>query len=56
MEENTKIVLPAIAVRGLVPLPNNEFKIEVGRPNSILALDASEKMYSGNIILLVQKD
>ena len=56
MEENTKIVLPAIAVRGLVPLPNNEFKIEVGRPNSILALDASEKMYGGNIILLVQKD
>ena len=56
MEENTKIVLPAIAVRGLVPLPNNEFKIEVGRPNSVLALDASEKMYSGNIILLVQKD
>ena len=47
MEENTKIVLPAIAVRGLVPLPNNEFKIEVGRPNSVLALDASEKMYSG---------
>jgi ATP-dependent Lon protease len=56
MEENTKIELPAIAVRGLVPLPNNEFKIEVGRPNSILALDASEKMYDGNIILLVQKD
>jgi ATP-dependent Lon protease len=56
MEENTKIVLPAIAVRGLVPLPNNEFKIEVGRPISILALDASEKMYGGNIIFLVQKD
>ncbi|MCR5231752.1 MAG: endopeptidase La [Acholeplasmatales bacterium] len=56
MEENTKIVLPAIAVRGIVPLPNNEFKIEVGRPNSILALDAAEKMYGGNIVLLIQKD
>ena len=56
MEENTKIVLPAIAVRGVVPLPNNEFKIEVGRPNSILALDAAEKMYGGNIVLLIQKD
>ena len=56
MEENTKIVLPAIAVRGIVPLPNNEFKIEVGRPNSMLALDAAEKMYGGNIVLLVQKD
>ena len=56
MEENTKIVLPAIAVRGVIPLPNNEFKIEVGRPNSILALDAAEKMYGGNIVLLIQKD
>lgn len=56
MEENTKIVLPAIAVRGVVPLPNNEFRIEVGRTNSVLALDAAEKMYGGNILLLIQKD
>lgn len=56
MEENTKIVLPAIAVRGVVPLPSNEFRIEVGRANSVLALEAAEKMYGGNIILLVQKD
>ncbi len=56
MEENTKIMLPAIAIRGLVPLPSNEFKIEVGRANSVMALDAAEKMYGGNIVLLVQKD
>ena len=56
MEENTKIVLPAIAVRGIVPLPGNEFKIEVGRSNSVQALDAAEKMYGGNIVLLIQKD
>lgn len=56
MEENTKIVLPAIAVRGIIPLPNNEFRIEVGRENSVLALESAEKMYGGNIILLVQKD
>lgn len=56
MEENTKIVLPAIAVRGVVPLPSNEFRIEVGRANSVLALESAEKMYGGNIILLVQKD
>lgn len=55
MEEN-KLVLPAIAVRGVVPLPNNEFRIEVGRTNSVMALDASEKMYGGNILLLIQKD
>ncbi len=56
MEETTKIVLPAIAVRGVVPLPGNDFKIEVGRANSVLALDAAEKMYDGNVILLIQKD
>lgn len=56
MEENTKIMLPAIAVRGIVPLPGNEFKLEVGRDNSVQALEASEKMYGGNIILLIQKD
>ena len=51
MEEN-KLVLPAIAVRGIVPLPNNEFRIEVGRENSVLALDAAEKMYGGNVGLV----
>lgn len=56
MEDNTKIVLPAIAVRGLVPLPGNEFRIEVGRANSVLALESAEKMYGGNILLLIQKD
>ena len=56
MQENNKIVLPAIAIRGIVPLPSNEFKIEVGRENSVLALDASEKMYGGNVILLIQKN
>ncbi len=55
MEEN-KLVLPAIAVRGIIPLPNNEFRIEVGRENSVLSLDAAEKMYGGNVLLLVQKD
>lgn len=55
MEEN-KLVLPAIAVRGVIPLPNNEFCIEVGRQNSVMALDAAEKMYGGNILLLIQKD
>jgi len=56
MEETTKIVLPAIAIRGTVPLPANEFKTEVGREQSVLALEAAEKMYDGNIILLIQKD
>ncbi|MBQ9448549.1 MAG: endopeptidase La [Acholeplasmatales bacterium] len=56
MEEMSKIVLPAIAIRSSVPLPGCEHKIEIGRQNSLSAMDASEKMYDGNIILLMQKD
>ena len=56
LDEEQKIYLPAIAIRGTVPLPGNEFKIEVGRESSVLALEASEKMYDGNVILLMQKD
>ena len=48
LDEEQKIYLPAIAIRGTVPLPGNEFKIEVGRESSVLALEASEKMYDGN--------
>ncbi len=41
MFSNTTIeqsVVPAIAVRGIVPLPNNEIRLEVGRVESIAAL------------------
>ncbi len=55
-DDEQKISLPAIAIRGATPLPGNEFKIEVGRESSLLALEASDKMYDGNIILLMQKD
>lgn len=55
MEDKNGLVLPAIAVRGIVPLPNNEFRIEIGREPSIQALDASESMYSNNVLLLIQK-
>ena len=56
MEELETIGLPAIAVRGLIPIPNNEFRIEVGREISLKALDASEKKYNNEIILLIQKN
>lgn len=36
-------VLPALAVRGVVPIPNNDFRIEVGREMSIKALEEAEK-------------
>lgn len=48
--------IPAIAVRGIIPIPSNEFRIEVGREVSLRALDESEKNYDNQIVLLIQKD
>lgn len=48
--------IPAIAVRGVIPLPNNEFRIEVGRETSLRALDDAEHNYNNDIVLLIQKD
>lgn len=47
--------MPAMAIRGKVPLPNNEIRIEVGRKESLLALKeaADSKKY---IALFVQND
>lgn len=48
--------LPAIAVRGVVPIPNNDFRIEVGRKNSLSAITSSENDYGQFIVILVQKN
>lgn len=48
--------LPAIAVRGIVPIPNNDFRIEVGRKKSLDAVEVSEKDFGQYIAILVQKD
>ena len=48
--------LPALAVRGICPIPNSEIRIEVGRENSIKAIEDSEKANGGNICLLIQKN
>ncbi|MGD9605497.1 MAG: endopeptidase La [Bacilli bacterium] len=58
MFSNTTVVsatLPVMAVRGKVPLPNNEIRIDVARKESILALKAAaeSKKY---IALFVQID
>ena len=52
-EKNT---LPALATRGIVPLPNNDFRLEVGRPFSVKALDESEANFGKFIVLLIQKN
>ena len=48
--------LPAIAVRGIVPIPNNDLRIEVGRKNSLSAIKESETSFGQFIVILVQKD
>ena len=54
MPERT--TLPALVTRGVVPLPNNDFRLEVGRPFSVKALDESEANYGKFIVLLIQKN
>ncbi len=47
--------LPAIAVRGVVPLPYNEIRLDVGRNESLKALKLAEQ-YQNYVVLLVQKN
>ena len=46
--------LPAMAIRGLVALPDNDIRLEVGREFSIKALLEAEKQ-NNQIVLLIQK-
>src|SRR5690606_29165902 len=48
--------LPAIVVRGIVPIPNNDFRIEVGRKVSLKAIEEAEKSFSSFVLILVQKN
>ena len=50
------VILPAMAVRGIVPLPNNEIKLDVGREDSLLAIKDALTSQDKEIILLVQKN
>lgn len=51
----TTAILPALAVRGIVPLPNNEIRLDVGRSESIQALKEASKG-DKYIVLLVQNN
>lgn len=48
--------LPAVVVRGVVPIPNNDFRIEVGRKVSLRAIEESERSFQSNCLILVQKN
>lgn len=49
-------VFPFVAVRGVVPIPNNDFRIEVGRNKSLKALEDSENNFAKYVVLVVQKN
>ena len=48
--------LPALAVRGVIPIPNNDFRIEVGRKMSLKAIEEAERNFGGYMIVLIQKN
>ena len=52
----SKKILPALVTRGVVPLPNNDFRIEIGRPFSLKALDEAEEKFDKYLVLLIQKN
>lgn len=45
--------LPVLPVRGIVSLPNTEIRLEIGRPQSIKALEACEE--NANYVVLVSQ-
>lgn len=53
--EVQELTMPALAIRGIVVLPNNEMRIEVGREQSIKALEDAER-FDNHIVLINQED
>ncbi len=48
--------LPALVVRGVVPIPNNDIRIEVGRSVSLKAMEEAERNFGSFAIVLIQKN
>jgi ATP-dependent Lon protease len=48
--------LPAVIVRGTIPMPNHDFRIEVGRKISLKAIEQSEQAFDQQVIILIQKN
>jgi ATP-dependent Lon protease len=53
--EVQELSLPAVAIRGLVVLPNNEIRLEVGRDTSVKSLEEAER-FEGHIVLINQRE
>ena len=54
--EDLQKSLPAVVVRGVVPIPNNNFKIRVGRKISLKAIEEAEKNFGSYALIVVQKN
>ncbi len=54
--EITTATLPAIALKGIIPLPNNEIRIDVVRLDSKLSIKEALRSEDKYIVLLVQKN
>jgi ATP-dependent Lon protease len=48
--------LPAIVVRGTIPIPNNDFRIEVGRKVSLKQLKKLKRTSDPMLLVLIQKN
>ncbi len=56
MSDSVIYKLPTLTMRGLVLLPNNELKLEVGRNFSKYAIDDAKRNFDGRIFVTTQKD
>ena len=54
-KEKIQAQLPAVCLRGIVPLPNNEIRCEISDEAGIKALKEAEQ-YQNYIVLLVPKN
>ena len=48
--------LPAVIVRGTIPMPQHDFRIEVGRKISLKAVEQAEQAFDQHVIILIQKN
>ena len=49
-------VFPAITIRGIVPLPANEIRLDVGREKNLMAIKEAMLTQEKGIVILVQKN
>lgn len=51
-----KLKLPLLATRGIIAIPHNELRLEVGRDFSLAALESAMNDYHGYLFVTSQKD